>query len=266
MAIFYYIGAFTAGRWIYKLYKHRRIFMDKENSSNKLDLSEHGRLKNGTRISLDRRLFIQFLAFGNCHDTVQIIDTLNSEGIDGVLYLDLNDPFGIGLLVMHENPSFFTTKLREILTTDRFSDLKHKQEYTMLGRTYSFGYEHDLEATLINGPRRKILDKDWIWAIWYPLRRTKSFERLPEDEQRAILGEHGKVGFKFGEAGLARDIRLACHGLDKNDNDFVIGVLGRELYPLSAVIQAMRKTRQTSEYLESLGPFFVGQAIWQNNI
>jgi chlorite dismutase len=67
----------------------------------------------------------------------------------------------------------------------------------------------------------------------------------------------------FGKADYAHDIRLACHGLDKNDNDFVIGVLGRELYPLSALIQTMRKTKQTSQYLESLGPFFIGKAIWQ---
>lgn len=239
--------------------------MDRANNI-KLDISEQGRLKDGTHISLDRRLFIQFHAFGNCPDTGQIIDTLKSKGIDGVLYLDINDPYGIGLLVMNEDPSYFTGVLRDVLTTDPFSDLNQKPEYTMLGRTYSFGYEPDLEATLIHGPRKKILDSDWKWAIWYPLRRSKTFERLSEDEQRSILGEHGKVGFKFGEAGFAKDIRLACHGLDKNDNDFVIGVLGKELYPLSAVIQAMRKTRQTSEYLESLGPFFIGQAIWQSNI
>ena len=240
--------------------------MDRDNNNIKLDISEHGRLKDGTRISLDRRLFIQFLAFGNCQDTGQIIDILKSEGIDGALYLDINDPYGIGLLIMNEDPSYFTGVLRDVLSTDPFSDLKHKPEYTMLGRTYSFGYEPDLEATLVHGPRKKILDSDWKWAIWYPLRRTKIFERLPEDEQRSILGEHGKVGFKFGEAGYARDIRLACHGLDKNDNDFVIGVLGKELYPLSAVIQAMRKTRQTSEYLDSLGPFFIGQVTWQSKI
>jgi chlorite dismutase len=46
----------------------------------------------------------------------------------------------------------------------------------------------------------------------------------------------------------------------------VIGVLGKELYPLSALIQAMRKTKQTSQYLESLGPFFVGKVIWQSKI
>jgi chlorite dismutase len=136
----------------------------------------------------------------------------------------------------------------------------------MFGRTYSFGYETNLQETLLSGPKKKVLDPDWRWAIWYPLRRKKNFESLPEDEKRAILGEHGKLGFKFGKAGYAKDIRLSCHGIDKNDNDFVIGVIGKKLHPLSACIEAMRKTRQTSEYLESLGPFFVGRAVWQSKI
>jgi len=29
------------------------------------------------------------------------------------------------------------------------------------------------------------------------------------------------------------------------------------------MVQAMRKTRQTAEFLEQLGPFFVGKAVWQ---
>ena len=62
----------------------------------------------------------------------------------------------------------------------------------------------------------------------------------------------------------AHDIRLACHGLDKDDNDFVIGLIGKDLFPLSAIVQSMRKTQQTSLYLERLGPFFVGRAIWQS--
>ena len=78
-----------------------------------------------------------------------------------------------------------------------------------------------------------MLDPGLPWVIWYPLRRNKLFETLSAEEQRSVLGEHGKLGFKFGDAGYGKDIRLACHGLDKNDNDFVIGVLGKELYPLS---------------------------------
>jgi chlorite dismutase len=60
------------------------------------------------------------------------------------------------------------------------------------------------------------------------------------------------------------DVRLACFGLDRDDNDFVIGLIGKELHPLSAVVQAMRNTQQTSRYLDRLGPFFVGRAIWQS--
>ena len=184
--------------------------------------------------------------------------------MDLVLYADVNDPYGIGLLALSEDPDFFVGELRGFLNDSSFMEYTPKAEFTMLGRTYSLGYEPDLEKTLLSGPRAKVLDPEWPWAIWYPLRREKTFETLSQDEQRAVLGEHGKLGFKFGHAGLGRDIRLACHGLDKYDNDFVIGVLGKELFPLSALIQAMRKTKQTSQYLESLGPFFVGKVLWQS--
>ena len=134
----------------------------------------------------------------------------------------------------------------------------------MLGRTYAMGYEPDLEHTLIKRPRQRVCNPEWPWAIWYPLRRSGTFEQLPAQEQRVILMEHGGVGRSFGKAGLGTDIRLACYGLDKNDNDFVIGLVGPQLYPLSSIVQRMRKTRQTSLHLESLGPFFVGKAVWQN--
>ena len=81
------------------------------------------------------------------------------------------------------------------------------------------------------------------------------------NEQRTILAEHGAIGMAFGAADYAHDVRLACHGLDRDDNDFVIGLIGKELFPLSAVVQAMRKTQQTSLYLDRLGPFFVGRAV-----
>jgi chlorite dismutase len=134
----------------------------------------------------------------------------------------------------------------------------------MLGRTYAIGYEQDLEETLVERPRRRVLDPSLEWAIWYPLRRAGSFEQLSRKEQNAILMEHGGVGMSFGRAGLGYDIRLACHGLDKLDNDFVVGLLGPELHPLSIIVQRMRKTKQTSLHLERLGPFFVGRVAWQS--
>jgi chlorite dismutase len=133
----------------------------------------------------------------------------------------------------------------------------------MFGRTYAVGYEPDLEEALINRPVRKVTNPDHPWAIWYPLRRHGAFEQLSAQEQRTILMEHGGIGRAYGKAGYGTDIRLACFGLDKNDNDFVIGLIGPELHGLSSIVERMRKTKQTSEYLQSLGPFLVGKAIWQ---
>ena len=227
---------------------------------NPLDLSEKGR--GGE--SLDRRLFVQFLGFGGIDPAGEslLVRDLENSSLTAVLYSDINDYKGAGLLTMSEDPEFFVTELRQFLSDSSFAVLEPKPEHTMLGRTYSLGYEKDLERTLISGPKQKIFDPELVWAIWYPLRRAKDFETLTHEEQRAVLGEHGKVGFQFGDAGYAKDIRLASHGFDKNDNDFVIGILGGDLYPLSALVERMRKTQQTSRYLESLGPFFIGKKLF----
>jgi chlorite dismutase len=228
-----------------------------------LDLSEKGTYQ-GQPTSLDRRLFMQFMAFGGCDGVEAAIDALKAAQIDGVLYLDVNDAHGIGLLVMSEDPEYFVTRVRSLLSAAPFSGYTQKHEYNMLGRTYSIGYEPDLEDSLLIKPRTKTTNPAFGWAVWYPLRRAKIFQTLPAAKQRQILAEHGTLAKRYGYAGLAADIRLACHGLDKNDNDFVIGLLGPTLFPLSHVVQEMRKTEQTSQYLESLGPFFVGKVAWQS--
>jgi hypothetical protein len=227
------------------------------------DLNEKGRPRNGEPQSLARRLFVQLLVFGGCRDSRPLAEVLSRGGIRGVLYEDLNDPTGIGLLTFDEDPGYFLETVRPLVTGDDFSGLRFREEFTTLGRTYSMGWEADLEEALITRPIRRMCSPELPWAVWYPLRRSGAFEELPEKEQRAVLAEHGGVGQSFGKAGVAHDVRLACHGLSKDDNDFIIGLLGAELFPLSAVVQRMRKTRQTSRYISRLGPFFVGRAIWQ---
>ena len=227
------------------------------------DISEKGGMKGGQPQRADTRLFMQFLAFGDCPDPAFLAEALARAGIGGVLYEDMNDPRGVALLTFDEDPSFFLDRVRPLLNQPPFSTLTRKPEYTMVGRTYSLGYEPDLLDVLLQRPRRTVLNPAWRWSVWYPLRRNGRFAQLPPEEQRAILGEHGAIGMSFGSADLAHDVRLACHGLDKDDNDFVIGLIGKDLYPLSAIVQAMRKTQQTALYLERLGPFFVGRAVWQ---
>jgi chlorite dismutase len=229
------------------------------------DLSEKGGVKNGVPQRSDRRLFMQFLAFGGCDDVRPLVDAAAKSGISGALYEDVNDPRGVALLSIAEDPACFLEQVRPMLTP-AFSGLAQKHEYTMLGRTYSIGYEPDLDEILLRRPRRTALNPDWKWAVWYPLRRSGKFAQLSAEEQRVILAEHGTIGMSFGAGDYAHDIRLACHGLDKHDNDFIVGLVGKELHPLSAIVQAMRKTQQTSLYLERLGPFFVGRAIWQSSL
>src|SRR5262249_11159259 len=145
-----------------------------------------------------------------------------------------------------------------------FAGLSQQHELTMFGRTYAAGFETDLDDWLLRRPRRAALTPAWPWAIWYPLRRTGAFGRLSPQEQGAVIHEHSVLGRAYGDADLAHDVRLACHGLDVHDNDFVIGLVGRELHPLSHLVQAMRKTVQTSQSIQPSGPFFVGHALWQS--
>ena len=229
----------------------------------KIDLSEKGRDQDGRLTSLDRRLFMQFFAFGSASNPQVCAERLEEAGIQGVLYEDLQDPNGLGLLTFGENPDYFLTAIRPILNDQPFTRLNLKPEFSMLGRTYSLGYEEDLERTLIQRPIQRVTDPSLPWAIWYPVRRSGKFEGLTADEQRVILMEHGGIGRAYGQADLAYDIRLACFGLDKNDNDFIIGLLGHELHPLSNIVERMRKTKQTSQYLSNLGPFFIGKVVWQ---
>ena len=228
-----------------------------------LDLSEKG-MSHGQVTSLDRRLFMKFTAFGACRNVKAAADALEAADIEGALYVDANDPAGIGVMAAHEDPGHFVDELRAVFQGPAFRELEHKPEFDMLGRSYSIGYEPDLEDSLLIKPRQKLLNPEFVWAVWYPLQRSKKFQTLPADHQRRILAEHGTLAKRYGVAGYAADIRLACHGLDRNDNDFIIGLVGPELHPLSAVVQEMRKTEQTSQYLDSLGPFFVGRTFWQH--
>jgi len=211
-----------------------------------------------------RRLYMQLQVFTGCADAKPIVRILESSGLDSVLYRDVNDPRGVGVLAMSEDPVFFVSGFREVLTTGPFTDLVHRPELAMLGRTYSSGFEADLDEWLLRRPRRTALNPAWPWGIWYPLRRTGAFSRLSPQEQGGVVREHAVLGRAYGEADLAHDIRLACHGLDVHDNDFVIGLVGGDLHPLSHLVQTMRRTVQTSQYLQSLGPFFVGHALWQS--
>ena len=225
-----------------------------------IDIRETGAPIDGEPQFSDRRLFFQLHVFEDCSDPELITKTLEQSRLNAVLYDDLNHPTGMGVLLVAENPAALMAASRTLLLkTEETPDFSYRPEMTMLGRTYSSGREPNLEEWLINKPLRNVLNPNFPWAIWYPLRRKSEFYRLEHRKRGRILGEHAMLGRSYAAGGHASDIRLACFGLDTNDNEFVIGLVGPELYPLSRLIQDMRQTEQTTKYIESLGPFFVGK-------
>src|SRR2546425_348691 len=136
----------------------------------RIDVQERG----ANQQTSDRRLYMQLQVFGGCLDPKPLVGALESRRIEAALYQDVNDPRGIGVLAISEDPAFFVNGLRELFNADPFA------------------------------------------------------------------------------------------ALALNDTDSVIGLVGRDLHPLPHLVQAMRKTVQTSQYIQTLGPFFVGHALWQS--
>jgi len=230
------------------------------------DLREHGAPVRGEPQTSDTRLFVQLQVFTGCLDLSPVVDAVRTSGLTGAVYANVNDPRGVGVVVMDQDPEVFVKAFRSLLTAPPFDTLTPMPDFTMIGRTYAQGREPDLEDFLLHKVPRNILNPDNPWAVWYPLRRIGAYNQLSRADQGKIMMEHGMLGRRYGEAGYAVDVRLECHGIDRDDNEFVIGLMGAELYPLSKLVKDMRSTRQTSEFIQAMGPFFVGNAVYQASV
>ncbi len=229
-----------------------------------VDVNEYGGKKDGVRQAMNQRLFMQLLVF-DAPASSSTTDLLTGLGallrerkIAGVVYADSMNPRGVGLLTFAEDPVHFVTQVKPLFDLPLLANVIHRPSFGMLGRTYSTGHEPDLAYVLLQRPIDNVMNAEFNWHVWYPLRRNGAFAKLEPAEQGPILREHASLGMAYGQTEMAHDIRLACHGLDAADNEFVIGLVGKELHPLSHLVQAMRKTRQTSEFIAQMGPFFVG--------
>jgi len=232
-----------------------------------IDVTEYGGKRDGVRQAMNRRLFMQLLVFdaplGADPSAVarHALALLTAERIPGVVYADAMDPRGLGLLSWGEDPARFVREVRPLFATEVLKAAALRPGWAMIGRTYSTGHEPDLEHALLRRPIANAMNEAYPWHVWYPLRRSGAFAKLEPHEQSQILREHAQIGMAYGQQELAHDIRLACHGLDPHDNEFVLGLVGHELHPLSHLVQTMRKTRQTSEFISQMGPFFVGHVV-----
>jgi len=225
------------------------------------DLRDFGMPRQGVPQAIDRRLYMQLQVFTGV-DREKLVHDFQHANFPAVVYADLNDPWGVGVLLWNEDPLALSQLAAKVYGGDGFSGASLKPEFTMIGKTYAFGREDDVEYWLTKRPIEAATLPGRPWAVWYPLRRKSIFYRLPIEEQRDMLREHGVIGHHFGAAGYATDIRLDCFGIDSNDNEFLLGLLSERLDWLSRLVKEMRSTKQTGEYMDSLGPFFTGHVIY----
>jgi hypothetical protein len=223
-----------------------------------IDVNEYGGKKEGAKQAMNRRLFMQLLVFRVPKGTEAVSGGAKSAP-DAVG--DTMDPRSLAVLSWSEDPTHFVRNIRPLFTESPLANVDLRDDFAMLGRSYSTGHEPELEWSLLKRPIENVTNELTRWHVWYPLRRKGAFAKLEPIEQSHTLREHAALGIAYGQQELATDVRLACHGIDAGDNEFVIGLMGKDLHPLSHLVQAMRKTRQTSEFIEKMGPFFVGYVL-----
>jgi chlorite dismutase len=233
-----------------------------------IDVTEYGGTRGGTRQAMDRRIYMHLVVFDEPSldatraDLAQSLgDRLRTVGVAAVVYADAVNPRGHGLLTWREDPADLVGAVRSLFAKPPLDRVALRPGWAMLGRTYATGHEPDLEAVLLRRSVEHVQNPSLPWHVWYPLRRTRAFSSLDPHEQARVLREHARIGMAYGASELAHDVRLACYGLDAADNEFVIGLCGKDLHPLSHLVQTMRKTRQTREYIAHMGPFFVGRVV-----
>jgi hypothetical protein len=158
----------------------------------RIDVAERGALRDGQPQIMDRRLFMQLLVFHAAEDSDPAVlarslgRAVAERGTGVVIYEDVGDPWGIGLLTWGEDPAVFVDAVRPAVISTSPGALRPRPELTMMGRTYSTGYEADLEQWILRRPPETVCNPAWPWAVWYPLRRSGAFARLEGREQGGI--------------------------------------------------------------------------------
>ena len=113
------------------------------------DLVEHGAPIRGEPQTLEARLFVQLQVFTGCLDTSPVVEGVRDSGLEATVYANVNDPRGVGVLLMSEDPRLFLEAGRALFTGPVFAPLSPLPDFTMLGRTYSTGREPDLRDFLL---------------------------------------------------------------------------------------------------------------------
>jgi chlorite dismutase len=93
------------------------------------------------------------------------------------------------------------------------------------------------------------------WVTVYPFVRSYEWYILPDDERRAMLGEHGRKGSEYRQV-LANTVASFALG----DYEWILALEAPELVDLVDLMRHLRQTEARRHVREEL-PFFTGRRI-----
>ena len=131
---------------------------------------------------------------------------------------------------------------------------------TLLPTWNAMGVHRDAEFTSNHLPAFMRGKEPEAWLTVYPFVRSYEWYLLPDDERRAMLGEHGRKGSEYRQV-LANTVASFALG----DYEWILALEAPELVDLVDLMRHLRQTDARRHVREEI-PFYTGRRIGLDEI
>ena len=131
---------------------------------------------------------------------------------------------------------------------------------TLLPTWNAMGVHRDAEFSANHLPAFMRGKEPEAWLTVYPFVRSYEWYLLPEDERRAMLGDHGRKGAEFRQV-LANTVA----GFALGDYEWILALEAPELVDLVDLMRHLRQTDARRHVREEV-PFYTGRRITLDEI
>jgi chlorite dismutase len=132
---------------------------------------------------------------------------------------------------------------------------RSEQLSTLLPTWNAMGVHRDAEFSASHLPAFMKGAEPREWMTVYPFVRSYEWYLLPDDERRAMLGQHGRKGSEY-QSVLANTVASFALG----DYEWILGLEADDLIDLVDLMRHLRQTDARLHVREEI-PFFTGRRI-----
>ena len=126
---------------------------------------------------------------------------------------------------------------------------------TLLPTWNAMGVHRDAEFSSSHLPAFMLGKEPESWLTLYPFVRSYEWYLLPDDERRAMLGDHGRKGSEYRQV-LANTVASFALG----DYEWILALEAPELVDLVDLMRRLRQTDARMHVREEV-PFYTGRRI-----